>query len=131
MSENNHEVTVKSDGSDCSCVQSVESSFVGDVDSTLSHEEVETGKISKVIFMSLDVAVKCLALSISSFIFLISLHHFCRLRDYMSGLSYKGYLHIQASFYYFLVYFVAFCFFVDDLRCASLMILMVFFYNTI
>ncbi|AES60694.2 putative transcription factor bZIP family [Medicago truncatula] len=39
MSENNHEVTVKSNGSD----QSVESSSVGDVDSTLSSpEEVET-----------------------------------------------------------------------------------------
>jgi len=42
MSENNHEVTVKSNGSDCSYVQSVESSSVGDVDSTLSPEEVET-----------------------------------------------------------------------------------------
>lgn len=38
MSENNHEVTVKSNGSD----QSVESSSVGDGDSTLSPEEVET-----------------------------------------------------------------------------------------
>jgi hypothetical protein len=42
MSENNHEVTVKSNGSDCSYVQSVESSSVGDMDSTLSPEEVET-----------------------------------------------------------------------------------------
>jgi hypothetical protein len=42
MSENNHEVIVKSNRSDCSCVQSVESSFVADVDSTLWPEEVET-----------------------------------------------------------------------------------------
>jgi hypothetical protein len=42
MSENNHEVAVKSDRSDCSCVQSVESSSLGDVDSTLWPEEVET-----------------------------------------------------------------------------------------
>jgi hypothetical protein len=42
MNENNHEVNLKSNGSDCSYVQSVESNSVGDVDSTLSTGEVET-----------------------------------------------------------------------------------------
>ncbi|CAI8602518.1 unnamed protein product [Vicia faba] len=42
MNENNHEVSVKSNGSDCSYVQSVSSSSVDDVDSTLSPGEVET-----------------------------------------------------------------------------------------
>jgi hypothetical protein len=75
---------------------------------------------AKVIFMSLDVVLKCLALAISSFIFLISLHHFFRLQDYMSGLCYEGYLHIQVSFYYFLVYFVAFGFFVLFFRLCQI-----------
>ncbi|XP_073223395.1 uncharacterized protein [Cicer arietinum] len=42
INENNHEVIVKSNGSDCSYVQSVESSSVDDGDSTLSPGEVET-----------------------------------------------------------------------------------------
>ncbi|GAU41923.1 hypothetical protein TSUD_25640 [Trifolium subterraneum] len=42
INENNHEVNLKSNGSDCSYVQSVEYNSVGDVDSTLSTGEVET-----------------------------------------------------------------------------------------
>lgn len=43
MNEYNHDVAVKSNGSDCSYAQSVETSFVDDVDSsTLSTGEVET-----------------------------------------------------------------------------------------
>ncbi|CAJ2672525.1 unnamed protein product [Trifolium pratense] len=42
MNENNDELNLKSNESDCSYVQSVESNSVGDVDSTLSTGEVET-----------------------------------------------------------------------------------------
>ncbi|KAJ1419463.1 NT-type C2 domain [Sesbania bispinosa] len=42
MNENNNDVVVKSNGSDCSYVQSVESSSIDDVDSILSPGEVET-----------------------------------------------------------------------------------------
>ncbi|AES68215.2 hypothetical protein MtrunA17_Chr2g0333531 [Medicago truncatula] len=58
MSENNHEITVKSDRSDCSCVQSVES----------------------LVMWTLPYDLKKLK---------------PWLRDYMSGLCYEGYLHIQ------------------------------------
>lgn len=42
MNENNHDVAVKSNESDCPYAQSVETSFVDDVDSILSLGEVDT-----------------------------------------------------------------------------------------